>query len=99
MNTTVNSIAQAAAPLSDSEIMEAIVRIDEVLAGLSYQELATRGGTAEANKIVRAGLYQVLDDRYPSLDAVLEAWLNNDEDPRSMTQVYADALTAHCVPN
>lgn len=94
---TIAQIKVLAAVLSDAEIMDHIAQMTETLDGMTYQEQATRGGGAESLKIARAGLYAVLDARYPWLDPILETWLNDDNDTRPMLQVYADALAAEYV--
>ena len=95
--TTIAQIKVLASVLSDAEIMDHIDQMTQTLDGMTYQEQATRGGGAEALKIARAALYAVIDGRYPWLDPILEAWLADDDDTRSMFQVYADSLAAEYV--
>lgn len=94
---TIAQIKVLASVLSDAEIMDRITEIDSILDAMTYQERATRGGSADEHKVVRATLYRVLDARYPWLDPILETWLNDDNDTRPMLQVYADALIAEYV--
>lgn len=88
MNTN-EKIREAASTLSDDQVMEAIVLIDTELETL-------KGDAGYAHRTVRATLYAVLENRYPFLTEILDAWVEADDD-RTYTEVIADALTKEYV--
>lgn len=88
MNTN-EKIREAASTLSDDQIMEAIVTIETELETL-------KGDAGYAHRTVRAALHEVLENRYPFLTEILDAWVEAEDD-RSYTEVIADALTKEYV--
>ena len=86
---TYEKIRKAASTLSDDQVMEAIVLIDTELETL-------KGDAGYAHRTVRAGLYEVLENRYPFLTEILDACVKADDD-RTYTEVIADALTKEYV--
>ena len=78
-------ICEAASTSSDDQIMEAISKIEEELETL-------KGDAGYAHRTVRAGLYEVLENRYPLLSEILDAWVEAGDD-RTYTEVIVDALS------
>ncbi len=86
---TYEKIREAASTLSDDQVMEAIITIDTELETL-------KGDKGDAHRTVRAALYDVLENRYPFLTEILDAWITGEDD-RTYTEVVADALTKEYV--
>lgn len=93
MSTYTAPIIAAAQHRSDEQIMDVIYILDRDLNGMTDKT----GRTAANLRLVRAAMYELIEARYPWLDAILEAWCESDEDDRGYTQVIADALTAENV--
>lgn len=88
-------IIKAASQLSDTQVIEAIIKIENIFAERLGNQLAS--SEAADHRLVRAALYELIEARYPWLDEILNAWAEAENDGRTYTEVIIEALSAENV--
>lgn len=88
-------IIKAASQLSDTQVIDAIIEIDNIL----YERFSDQLASSEAadHRLVRAALYELIEARYPFLDEILNEWAEAENDGRTYTEVIVSALSAEYV--
>lgn len=87
------AIADRCSTMSAAEVADLIIETDKQLDAITDKASDDTG----ALRMVRAALLTVLETRYPWLDEILDAWVDNDDDDREYAQVVFDALNAEMV--
>ena len=91
--TLRETIADHCSTMSNEQVADCIIEIDQRLDAIT-DKASDDAGTL---RTVRAALLTVLETRYPWLDEILDAWVNDDDDDREYAQVVFDALNAEMV--